>query len=160
MEGDGDPEALGLAFDPDRPLPEAFEAAQSDADRQADLLRSDAERAVGYEECAARIHDMERRRRDIADLSARLATRRAELQAGWAARLAEARLPVLDPDALREWQGRRQVALDLDDRLARCGSDLDQRRAEAESAGAALAASRHPPGLRPVAAVECRAEVA
>ncbi len=141
VEGDGDPDALGLAFDSDRPLPEAFEAAQSDADRQADLLRSDAERAVGYEECAARIHDMQRRRQDIADLSARLATRRAELQAGWAARLAEAQLPVLDPEALREWQGRRQVVLELDDRLARCGSDLDQRRAEAESAGAALAAA-------------------
>jgi DNA repair protein SbcC/Rad50 len=139
VEGDGDPEALGLAFDPDRPLPEAFEAAQGDADRQADLLRSDAERAVGYEECAARIHDMERRRQDIVDQSAGLAARRAEVLAGWAARLAEAQVPLLDPEALREWQGRRRATLDLADRLTRCRSDLEQRQGESAAAGTALA---------------------
>ncbi len=140
VEGEGDPEALGLAFDPDRPLPEAFEAAQGDADRQADLLRSDAERAVGFEECAARIHDMEGRRQQITDQSAGLRTRRTEVQTGWAARLDQARLPPLDPEALREWQGRRQAALELADRLARCSSDLAQRQGEVETAVEALAA--------------------
>ena len=147
VEGVGDPEALGLAFDPERALPEAFEAAQGDADRQADLLRSDAERAVGYEECAARIHDMERRRQEIADLTAVLAARRTDVQAGWAAQLNQAQLPALDPEALREWQGRRQAALDLADRLARCRSDLDQRRAEADAAAATLAGALQAVGV-------------
>jgi len=138
---DGDPEALGLAFDPERALPEAFEAAQGDADRQADLLRADAARAVGYEECAGRIADMERRRREIAEQLAGVAARRLEVKVGWAGRLAEGRLPALDPDALREWQGRRQAALELADRLGRCRSDLDQRRGESEAAGAALVAA-------------------
>jgi hypothetical protein len=122
---------------------------QGEADRHADLLRADAERAVGYEACAARIQDMERRRQEIADQSAGVAARRGEVRARWAGRLAEARLPALDPEALREWQGRRQAALELADRLARCRSDLDQRRGESEAAGKALAAALEAVGEAP-----------
>ncbi|MDX8405248.1 MAG: hypothetical protein R8K50_03765, partial [Mariprofundus sp.] len=56
-----------MGFDPDHPLSEAFEAAQGDADRQADLLRADAERTARFEVGSARIAAMEKRRREIAD---------------------------------------------------------------------------------------------
>ena len=52
---------LAHAFDPAKPLPEAFEATMSEADRQADLLRADAKRAAGLEECSVRIAQMDAR---------------------------------------------------------------------------------------------------
>ncbi|MFM9883153.1 MAG: AAA family ATPase, partial [Burkholderiales bacterium] len=62
----GDAAALGRGFDATWPLPDAFESAQKEADRQADLLRADAKRAATSEECSVRIAQMEARRRDIA----------------------------------------------------------------------------------------------
>ena len=116
---------LGRAFDPSRSLPEAFEVAQGDADRQADLLRADAARAVGFEECVARIESMEDRRREIAVELTAFTSQHQELQATWSQQLAEGRLPSLDPDALREWQTARQVALDIAKRLAKSGAGRD-----------------------------------
>ena len=133
-----DPAELGPAFDPDRPLPDAFEAAQDEADRQADLLRADAKRATGYEECSGRIADMDGRRRELAAELAAVAARRQDLAAGWSARLAQAELPDLDPDALLEWQAARQGALDGADRLAPACTEREQLRAQVETARAAL----------------------
>ncbi len=109
---------LGRLFDASRPLPEAFEAAQKESDRQADLLRADAQRAAVSEECSTRIEQMEGRRREIAAALAKLGARREGVLAGWTARLAQAQLPALDAEALREWQGRREGVLELAGRLA------------------------------------------
>ncbi len=132
---------LGRIFDPEHPLPEAFEAAQSGADRQADLLRADATRAAGYEECASRINDMETRRAEITkELSALIAGLK-DLQADWSRKLAEARLPDLDPEALREWQAGRAGTLDVADRLAQDQADRQHLQSEAAMAVAALSAA-------------------
>ena len=141
VEGEGDPRTLGLGFDPDRPLPEAFEAAQAGADRQADLLRSDAERAAVYADCAKRIEQMEARRDAIAKAREEGEARRLAQEARWAEALAQAGLPALEPQALREWQAGRLAALDLADRLARVAADLAQRRADLDAASQALAAA-------------------
>jgi len=130
-----DPAELGRAFDPDRPLPDAFAGAQEEADRQADLLRADATRAAAFEECSARIEQMEARRREIAAALTTLGARREGVLTGWAVRLSQAKLPALDADALREWQGRRDVVLDLAGRLA--GMRSDRRGVMAEAATAA-----------------------
>ena len=132
---------LGRTFDPDHSLPEAFEAAQSYADRQADLLRADATRAAGYEECATRIEDMEARRAEIAEELSGLISGRQDLQADWSRQLAEARLPDLDPEALREWQTAREGALDVADRLAQAQNDRQHLQSEATTAAAALSAA-------------------
>ena len=129
---------LGRAFDADRLLPDAFEAAQEEADRQADLLRADARRAAASEECSTRIEQMEARRREIAAALAPLGARRESVLAGWTARLSQARLPALDADALREWQGRRDVVLEFAARLAGLRSDRDGVVAEASAAASAL----------------------
>ncbi len=136
-----DAAAIGPAFDPDRALPEAFELAQDQADRQADLLRADAERAATHEECVGRIADMDRRRQEIASELAALAACRQALLTEWSARLAQADLPDLDPDALMEWQGNRQTALDSADRLAQARADRDRVRTDVATAGAALVAA-------------------
>lgn len=109
---------LALRFDAGRALPEAFEAALSETDRQADLLRADAKRAAGLEECRGRIEQMEARRSDIERQISRLSADRGEALAAWAQRLKEAGLPDLDPEPLREWQGRRAEALQLAERVA------------------------------------------
>jgi uncharacterized protein YhaN len=129
---------LGRAFDADRLLPDAFEAAQEEADRQADLLRADAKRAAASEECSTRIEQMETRRREIAAVLSSLGAQRENVLAGWTGRLTQAQLPALDADALREWQGRRGVVLDLADRLAGLRSDREAVLAEASTAASAL----------------------
>ncbi|OGA75949.1 MAG: hypothetical protein A3G81_15345 [Betaproteobacteria bacterium RIFCSPLOWO2_12_FULL_65_14] len=130
---------LGRAFDADRLLPDAFEAAQEEADRQADLLRADAKRAAAAEECSTRIEQMGARRREIAAALTSLGARRASVLAGWTARLTQAQLPALDADALREWQGRRDVVLELAGRLAGLRSDREAVLGEASTAASALA---------------------
>ena len=129
---------LGRSFDANRPLPEAFEASQEEADRQADLLRADAKRAATSEECSMRIEQMEARRGEIATNLTILGTRRANVLAGWTARLIQAKLPALDVDTLREWQGRREGVLELAGRLAGLRADRDRVMAEASAAALAL----------------------
>lgn len=126
VERTHDADALGRGFDPDRQLPEAFEMAQGESDRQADLLRADAARAAGYAECAARIEAMTQRRLELANELTQLAAQRQTLERGWAQQLTEARLPVLEPDALREWQAARKGALGIADRVAKLVVDREQ----------------------------------
>ncbi len=130
---------LARAFDPTRPLPEAFESTMSEADRQADLLRADAKRAAGLEECSVRIAQMDARWSEIDRDMAALATRRGELLASWAQRLREAGLPQLDPDILREWQGRRYDALQLAERVAALRADRDRLVEETREAATGIA---------------------
>ena len=146
------------AFDADRPLPDAFEAAQKEADRQADLLRADTRRAAASEECSTRIEQMEARRREIGVVLTSLAARRESVLAGWTARLTQAQLPALDADALREWQGRRDVVLDLADRLAGLRSEREAVLAEASTAASALAVTLSAAG-QTVAEVKVGGEV-
>jgi len=138
VDGTGDAAELGRIFDASRSLPDAFEAAQDESDRQADLLRADAQRAAVSEECATRIEQMEARRREIAAALASFGARREGVLAAWAARLAQAQLPALEADALREWQVRREVVIDLAARLAGLRSDREGVVKEASAAASAL----------------------
>ena len=117
---------LARSFDADRALPEAFETAESEADRQADLLRADAKRAAGFEECSVRIEQMEARRKEIESQMIALSIRRGNLLSLWAQRLSQAGLPHLDPDTLREWQAKRHGALQQAERLAVLRADRDR----------------------------------
>src|SRR6266581_1719721 len=142
VERSDDAAELGRGFDAafaaNRSLPDAFEAAQDEADRQADLLRADAKRAAASEECATRIEQMEARRREIGAVLTTLGARRDSVLEEWTVRLTQAQLPALDADALREWQGRRDVVLELAGRLAGLRADREAVLAEASTAAAAL----------------------
>ena len=95
----------------------AFEPTQTEADRQADLLREGAERAAQAAECALRIAEADTRRHAIAQQLADGAARATQQQADWLQVLADGNLPPHPPAALREWQVQRGVALELCERL-------------------------------------------
>ncbi len=130
---------LALGFDATKALPETFEAAVGEADRQADLLRADTKRAAGLEECSARIEQMELRRKELAGEMAARRADRDRVQAAWRQRLVQAGLPDLDPETLREWQGRRHEALQLVERVTALRADRDRLLADAGRAAAAIA---------------------
>jgi uncharacterized protein YhaN len=141
VERSHDPAELGKTFDAEHLLPEAFEAVQEAADHQADKLRVDATRAALYEECAERIAQMGCRQREIAEKLAGLGERRQAALDDWFRQLADARLPRLEPDALREWQAAREAALELALRLEREQAERDRLVGrEAEAVGMLAAA--------------------
>ncbi|OQW61767.1 MAG: hypothetical protein BVN28_06670 [Nitrospira sp. ST-bin4] len=113
IERTQDAEGLVREFDAERALPEAFEAAEHEADRQADLLRADAKRAAGFEECSMRIEQMETRRSQLQQHMDTLAARRCQILTGWGQQLCAAGLPDIAPEPLHEWQRRRHDALQL-----------------------------------------------
>nr|WP_315227677.1 AAA family ATPase [uncultured Albidiferax sp.] len=108
----------------------AFEPTQTEADRQADLLREGAERAAQAAECAQRIAEADTRRQAIAQQLADGSAQAAQQQADWLQTLADAHLPPHPPAALREWQAQRAVAVELCER---------QRQLQREQADAAQA---------------------
>jgi exonuclease SbcC len=144
-------EELARAFNPRRPLPEAFEDAQDEADRQADLLRADAKRAAGFEELSARIEAMQTRREALATELSELAASRESLRASWSAQLAAAGLPELEVDALREWQVSRQAALEIAEQVERVRAEGGRLRIKANASATALATALHAVGETPQA---------
>jgi uncharacterized protein YhaN len=132
---------------------DGFEAALAEADRQADVLRIDAKRAASVEECAARIGQMERRQGEIAAEIHALAGREAARRDAWARRLAQAGLPALPPEALREWQSLRLDALQLAERRADAQAAHQRLQAEAGQAAAALGAALRGAGQPPAASL-------
>ena len=93
-----------------------FELSQTEADRQADLLREGAERAAQAAECVLRILEAGSRRHTITQQLAACATQAARQQADWLLMLADANLPPHLPAALREWQAQRAAVLELCER--------------------------------------------
>lgn len=124
----------------------AFEPTQTEADRQADLLREGAARAAQAAECALRIAEADSRRHTIAQQLADGAVHAARQQAGWLQTLADAHLPPHPPAALREWQAQRAAALEL------CERQHQLQREQADAAQAvhtrteALALALHAAG--------------
>nr|WP_315203779.1 AAA family ATPase [uncultured Albidiferax sp.] len=108
----------------------AFEPTQTEADRQADLLREGAERAAQAAECAQRIAEADTRRQAIAQQLADGSAQAARQQADWLQTLADAHLPPHPPAALREWQAQRAVAVEL------CERQLQLQREQADAAQA------------------------
>jgi exonuclease SbcC len=94
----------------------AFEPTQTEADRQADLLREGAERAAQAAECALRIAEADTRRHAIAQQLTDAMARAEQQQRDWLQTLADAHLPPHPPAALREWQALRAVAVELCER--------------------------------------------
>lgn len=98
-------------------LPSAFERAQAQADRQADLLREGAARAAEMAECEQRIAEMTQSLAELEQTRAEQAQALAALDDNWQATLARLALPSGTAALVREWQARRQSALDGHERL-------------------------------------------
>ena len=158
IERTGGTDQLALGFDAAKALPEAFEAAVGEADRQADLLRADTKRAAGLEECSVRIEQMELRRKELAGEMAALRLKRDGLQGAWRQRLTQAGLPDLDPETLREWQGRRHEALQLVERVTALRADRDRLLADAAGSVGAIIEGLRAVGCPPAATQAGEAE--
>lgn len=119
----------------------AFEQAQAEADRQADLLRAGAERAAQAAECALQTSQAQSRRAAIAEQIQACAAQSAQQRGDWQAALAKAGLPPHLPAALREWQGQRQSALALSEQHDALQHALADMQARTQAAADALAAA-------------------
>ncbi len=93
-------------------LANALEEAIREADRLADWLHADTERATKLETTRRRIADMQAETRRIDRERGRLGERRQETQRRWVALLDPLRRPELAPTALREWLSRHRRLLD------------------------------------------------
>ena len=131
-------ESLAARFDPDRPLPEAFENSQNEADRQADLLREGAERATKVAECETRVAEMEARLQEIIFSKQANALAQEQARSAWLARLSTANLPTHQPTALREWLNLRGAVLELVRQQAKVSDEQFRLLAEAEHAASTL----------------------
>ncbi len=117
-----------------RSLPEAFEAAQGAADRQADLLRADAQRGVMYAECQTRIVHMTKRCSEIALERTTCDSDLQHWRSLWDRQLAAAQLPMLDPESLSQWQAARLQILDIAERLAQTHTQSDRYQTQLDQA--------------------------
>lgn len=98
-------------------LPHAFERAQAQADRQADLLREGATRAAEVAECEQRIAEMTQALAEHQRVRAEQAEALAVLDENWRGTLARLGLPHGTAALVREWQALRQSALERHERL-------------------------------------------
>ncbi|WP_085316192.1 ATP-binding protein [Derxia lacustris] len=137
------------AIDNPAPLPPAERSARADdyallvgaADRQADALHADASRAASLATCQLRIGQIAQAQAERAAQLAAAETAAARADADWQAERSARRLPALDPDALIDWQTRRDEALALGAELARLDAELAQADAAAAAALQTLAAA-------------------
>jgi exonuclease SbcC len=123
LDGDSQSASKEAGNLPPQALASAFEAAIREADRLADLLRADTERATTLEATRQRIADMQAEMQRNEDQRERLAGKRRDLQHRWEALVAPLRRSDLPPAALREWLSRHQ-------RLVERHGDLESLRAE------------------------------
>lgn len=111
-------------------LADAFEAAIAEADRLADLLHADVERATRAGEARQRVAQMEAAQAQDQSARQALAVRRAELERRWAQVLAPLGQTDLGPAAAREWLHRHaQFSADYE-RLGRLEAELASLQAE------------------------------
>lgn len=114
---DCEPQAPDLSARATLDLPGAFERAQDDADRQADLLREGAKRAAEVTECEHRIADMAQALADLKAAEGSHTQALSALEAGWQQTLAAVGVPQGAPAQVREWLAGRLSALAQEDRL-------------------------------------------
>lgn len=110
------PAAAAGQVSPDA-LAQAFEHAQTEADRQADLLREGAQRAVQITECEQRIDEMNKEQQALQASAALCQTALAACEARWTQALAQSGVPAGTANVVREWLVLRQTALDQHERL-------------------------------------------
>lgn len=123
IDGDSRSASMETRNPPPEALASAFEAAIREADRLADLLRADTERATTLEATRQRIADMQTEMLRNEERRDRLAGKRRDLQHRWETLVAPLRRSDLPPAALREWLSRHQ-------RLVERHGDLQSLRAE------------------------------
>lgn len=134
----GSPGPQGDARPPSE-LADAYEISVDRADRIADALAADHERAVRLQAIDRTIANLERDARRLRDEIAKIEAGAAAQDTTWNALLADAGLPRLAPAALREWQLRFAALRAAADRLHERQRELD----DAQIVSAELATDLH-----------------
>lgn len=119
-------------------LVQDFERAQSEADRQADLLREGAQRAAQITECEQRIAEMQQAQQALIARQAERQTALAASQARWAQTLAQAGVPLGSAAEVREWLQLRHSALEQQERWQQKSEEQTALQAQIDSAQTAL----------------------
>lgn len=114
---------------------QVFETAVREADRLADLLHADVERATRAADIRQRIEDMQAEGLRQAERRARFAQVRAQLAVRWQALIAPLRRTDLTPAALREWLAQHA-------RIIERHADLTKLRVAREELDTDLARAR------------------
>ena len=113
----------------DPTLPERFETAQRQADRQADSLNEDIGRATRAAELRRRIGEMETARTAHREAAARQAQALTSLEREWQRLAAPLGDPVPRPEAAREWLRRQQTIVQQAATLRRQQAELAAQQA-------------------------------
>ncbi|HVK55546.1 MAG TPA: hypothetical protein VM532_11025, partial [Burkholderiales bacterium] len=103
VERSDEPERLAADFFPGQPLPTGFETAMREADRLADLLHADAERATHFEITRKRIEDMRVACTGLSHQCDSLSEERRRLDNRWGSIAVSLGHPHLTPASTIEW---------------------------------------------------------
>ena len=127
--------------------PHDFVAAVREADRLADLLHADAQRATLSEELTVRIADMTSALARHESTRASLDAQRTRRLSDWNVAAAPLRAPGVMPEAARVWLDERARLLERADVARREADELDALRVTLAHADAALASALVQAGL-------------
>ncbi len=129
LENKNDPAATA-AFNPDRPLPEAYEESVQKADFTSDRLRHDAARVGDLARSKAEQARLELAVAELASGRAAMGAERVSWQKNWDAAWARANIIPLPPREMRAWLVSRRHVLDLAMKLRVTEANLNQLQGE------------------------------
>ena len=115
-------DAVDAAFDPDRPLGDAFERAVSRADELSDRLRREAQRVSDLAWRRAELEQLAEARERLERAAARRDAERVEIDQRWAEILARFGLTDRSVRQLRGWLARYRECLALAERVSDWGA--------------------------------------
>ena len=134
-------------------LADEFERSQSQADRQADLLREGARRAAEIAECEQRISEMTPTLAAVHTAKAEQEKSLAALDENWNQTLSSLGLPGGAAATVREWLTLRQAALERGERLAQARESHAVLERQITDSGKSLMAALGALGRMPAGAM-------
>ncbi len=143
LEGASDAEAE-KAFDPERPLPEAYEMSVTEADATGDRLRREADRVAKLAGLLADKEGCESRAAELETKQSELTTRLEACEQQWHEAWQPAGIAPLSPKEMRAWLNRHTVLLaharDMRTRRQAIAQLRERIREHSEELNGALAA--------------------
>lgn len=118
VDGDATARAAAAANGTDKALPEALERSTLEADRLADHLRADTERATQYAVCTEQIQALEQKRAALQTDLAGVDADREALHLRWEALCTPLGLRDATPETVVEWMQNRDSFLEQFKRMA------------------------------------------
>ncbi len=135
VDASADVTAEARAYDAERRLPQAYEAAVAHADRLADRRQAETARVTRFEQGKARLEQCEAREREARNHLESAERDRDTLEQDWAAQWEGLEAAPLAPLEMRDWIRERRAVLTR-------AEDLEIKRAEEQDARTKLVRAR------------------